>query len=374
MQGNIFGVAIWPATILLCLFSNAALAQQKPAVSGLNGKFEFSAGALSLPTPAFMGRAAGALTVPLGDGFGLQADVSASTAPGFTASAALHLFTRDPDSYLLGASFGLVRSPGATILAAGPEAELYRDRVTVEAWGGVAMVRPAAPAPDRVGLFALGTVAYYPTDNWRVSLGVSSLDGYAAVQLGSEYLLDSFDLPVAVTGEARLGQDGAIRALVGLKTYFGPDPHKSLLARHREDDPADLGSALSAAAGRSTLLGEPPKGEDKAASDDKGSGGPAPGGSPPATVGDTTPPPPAGPGDPGDPPGDSTPPPDTTPPPPNDDDGGSGGAGDTGAGGDPDASGLEAWCGTQSMAQWAPASDGNPGYCFNFMTTEVLTP
>ena len=218
MQGNTFGVAIVPAAILLCVFSNAALTQQKPAVSGLNGKFELSAGALSLPTPTFMGRAAGALTVPLGASFGLQADFSASTAPGFTTSAALHLFTRDPDSYLLGGSLGFVRSPGATIVAAGPEAELYRDRVSVEAWGGVAMVHPSAPAPNRFGVFALGTVAYYPTDNWRVSVGVSSLDGYAAVQVGSEYLLDRFDMPIAVTGEARLGQDGAIRALVGRKS------------------------------------------------------------------------------------------------------------------------------------------------------------
>lgn len=268
MQSNTLGVAIVPATILLCLFSNAALAQQKPAVSGLNGKFEFSAGALSLPTPTFMGRAAGALTVPLGANFGLQADFSASTAPGFTTSAALHLFTRDPDSYLLGASLGFVRSPGATIVAAGPEAEVYRDRVSVEAWGGVAMVHPSAPAANRFGVFALGSVAYYPTDNWRVSVGVSSLDGYAALQVGSEYLLDGFDLPVAVTGEARLGQDGAIRALVGLKSYFGPDPHKSLIARHREDDPADLGSALYAAAGRSTLMGTTPASDDKEASDE----------------------------------------------------------------------------------------------------------
>ncbi|MEO9231117.1 MAG: hypothetical protein ABI216_19520, partial [Devosia sp.] len=56
-------------------------AQQLPAVSALNGKLEFDAGALSLPAPAFMARAAGTITVPLGDRFGLQADLTAASAP-----------------------------------------------------------------------------------------------------------------------------------------------------------------------------------------------------------------------------------------------------------------------------------------------------
>jgi len=259
-MGNTHGVALAPATLLFFVLCNAALAQERPAVSGLNGKFEFSAGALTLPTPAFVGRAAGAITVPLGDRFGLQADFSASTSPGFTTSAAVHLFTRDPSAFLLGGSVGYVRSPGSVVIAAGPEAELYRDRWTVEAWAGASMVDPVASGPTRLGVFALGTLAYYPTDNWRVSVGVSSLDGYAAVQAGSEYLFDNLDLPVAVTGEARLGQDGATRTMVGLRTYLGPDPHKSLIDRHREDDPADLGTALYGAAGRATLYGEAPNG------------------------------------------------------------------------------------------------------------------
>jgi len=256
VKGNVLSVALAPAAVLFCLSCNAALAQERPAVSGLNGKFEFSAGALTLPTPTFVGRAAGALTIPLGNRFGLQADFSASTAPGFTTSAAVHVFARDPSIFLLGGSVGFVRSSGSLVVAAGPEAELYRDRWTVEAWAGASMVDPVAPGPTRFGIFALGTVAYYPTNNWRVSVGISSLDNYAAVQVGTEYLLGNFELPIAVTGEARLGQDGAIRAMVGLRGYLGPDPHKSLIDRQREDDPADLGTALYGAAGQATLYGD----------------------------------------------------------------------------------------------------------------------
>lgn len=250
------------AAVLLFADFVPAMAQDLPAVSAPNGKLEFDAGALSLPSPAFMASAAGTLTLPLGDRFGLQGDFSAGTTPGFTTGAALHLFARDPASYLIGGTLGVVRSPGALVVAAGPEAALYLDRWTLEAWAGAAIVHPAGSAPARIGAFALTNVSFYVTGNWRLSGGFSSLDGYNALQLGSEYLFDNFDLPLAATGELRIGQDGAVRATIGLRGYFGPDPHKSLIDRHRQDDPADLGTALYAAAGHATLAGSAPKSSD----------------------------------------------------------------------------------------------------------------
>jgi hypothetical protein len=220
-------------------------------VSGLNGKVEFDAGALSLPAPSFMARAAGTLTVPIGERFGLQADLSASTAPGFVTTGALHLFTRDPAAYLIGGTFGFVRSPGATLLAAGPEAELYLDRWTLEAWGGLA----AAATPGRVGPFVMANAAYYVTENWRFSVGFSWLDNYGALHLTTEHLLEDFALPLAATGELRIGQDGVARGMLGIRAYIGPDPRKPLIRRHREDDPTDRSTALYAAAGGQTLIG-----------------------------------------------------------------------------------------------------------------------
>jgi hypothetical protein len=244
----------------MCYCANflPAWAQALPAVSAPNGKFEFDAGALSVPAPRFMGRAAGTLTLPLGERFGVQADFSAATAPGFTTTAAFHVFTRDPAAYLIGGTLGFVRSPGALVVAAGPEAELYRDRWTLEAWAGVAMVHPSASAPNRFGPFVLANVGYYVTDDWRVGIGLSSLDGYNSLEISSEYLLRDFDVPLALTGAARVGQDGAVRVLAGLRGYLSPDPNKSLIDRHREDDPADRGTALYIAAGTQTLSGTKP--------------------------------------------------------------------------------------------------------------------
>lgn len=259
------------AAIGYYFLSCPVVAQQAPAVSAPNGKFEFDAGALNLPSPTFMARAAGTVTVPVGERFGLQADLSASTAPGFIITGALHLFTRDPAAYLIGGTLGFVRSPGATVLAAGPEAELYLDRWTLEAWGGVAAAYPIASAtPNRVGPFIMTNAGYYVTENWRLSLGVSWLDSYAALHVGSEYLLEDF--PVAVTTELRIGQDGALRAMLGLRAYVGPDSHKSLMLRHREDDPSDRSSALYAAAGGQTLDGMAPAGAGYQGTEVEGSG------------------------------------------------------------------------------------------------------
>ncbi len=245
------------AAATMVTIASAAVAQQLPAVSTLNGKFEFDAGVLTLPAPGFAGRAAGAVTLPVGTQFGLQADFSAASAGGTTFGAALHLFSRDPASHLIGGTLGVMRTPGATVLAAGPEAELYFDRWTIEAWGGVSFARPAV-GPDRVRPFGMADVAFYPHDNLRLSLGLSMLDGYGAVHAGAEYMLDGFDMPVSLTADARLGQDGAILATVGLRGYFGAAP-KPLIDRHRQDDPTDRGSALYAAAGGETIRTPTPR-------------------------------------------------------------------------------------------------------------------
>lgn len=309
------------ALFLVCSSWAETAAQEAPAVSAPNAKIAFEAGALDLPAPAFLSHAAGTLTLPLGDRFGLQADLSLAAAPGFSAGGALHLFTRDPQGYLLGGALGLVRTPGALVVAAGPEAELYFDRWTLEAWGGLSYVHPAG-GPDRVAPFVMADVATYPIDNLRLSLGLSLVDGYGALHGGAEYLLEGAGLPLALTADARLGADGAVRASLGLKAFLGGTP-KSLLRRHREDDPSDRGAALYAALGRSTTHPAPARS--------------TPGSSPAESAGATGSTPPAG--------DNGTPPADT---------GGGDGTAPANPGGD--GSGLGGDGGTSS-----PGPDGNDG-------------
>jgi len=233
--------------VLAAIAASATCAQaQQAAVSAPNGKLEFDAGVLNVPS-GFVGRIAGTLTLPIGDRFGIQTDFSAASITGFTGSTAIHVFTRDPQSYLVGGTIGAVWTPGSAIVAAGPEAELYMDMWTLEAWGGLAMVQPNSGG-NHTGVFGMADIAYYPTQNFRVSAGVSLLDGYSALHLSTEYLFETHPLPLALTGEARLGQDGSILAMIGLRAYFGA-PHKSLIDRHRQDDPWDRGASLITAVG-----------------------------------------------------------------------------------------------------------------------------
>lgn len=209
-----------------------------PAVSDVNGKWEFSAGALNPGGAGF--RAAGSLSLPLGERFGAQADVMATLAGnGLFLGGAGHLFTRDPSQYLLGVTSGVVVAPGATLAALGLEGELYMDRWSIEAWGGLAAIDYKNPAmPDRVGLFGIGDLAYYPTDDLRVALGARHVLGDNALHLSAEYQLSDFAWPVSLTADARIYTTGNYVITAGLKGYLGPSSDsKSLIDRHRQDDP-----------------------------------------------------------------------------------------------------------------------------------------
>jgi len=238
-----------------CFVAGLAIAQDS-AVSGPNGKLDLGIGADNDAGGVF--RFGGSLSLPLGDAFGFQGDLSVQNYYGtLTTSGALHLFTRDPSSYLMGVTAGVVRSEAATLGAVGAEAELYLDRLSIEAWAGVAQLDyDEIVAVDKSGVFALGDIAYYPTDDLRLSVGAASVLGYESVNLGAEYQVAGFELPFSLTADARFGEDGDIRATAGLKLYFGGGD-KSLIDRHRQDDPRDRGLDLFAAAGNQIVERDP---------------------------------------------------------------------------------------------------------------------
>ena len=56
--------------------------------------------------------------------------------------------------------------------------------------------RDRAAGPTRVAPFVMANLGFYLTDNARLTAGISSLDGYAALQVGGEYLFDQFEVPL----------------------------------------------------------------------------------------------------------------------------------------------------------------------------------
>jgi hypothetical protein len=221
-----------------------------PAVSGINGKWEFDPGFLS---GGGLVRGAGSISIPLGDRFGLQADGMGTWTSnhGLVVAGAVHAFTRDPSRYLAGVTAGFVVSSEATLAVIGGEGELYLDQFSLEGWAGLANLNYVNPALlDKTGLFAIGDAAYYATPDLRFAVGGSYVLGDLSVHASTEYMFHGLGMPLSVTGDARLHNNGSATFTIGLKGYFGGnDDGKSLIDRHRQDDPPDRAIDLFTAAG-----------------------------------------------------------------------------------------------------------------------------
>jgi hypothetical protein len=206
-----------------------------PAVSGPNGKVEIGGGWTDIDDlnsdEVFRGGAA--FSFPVGDMFGIQADLTALDAFGETAvGGAAHFFTRDPNSYLLGIYGGYVDGDSANIWHVGPEAELYLDNISIEAVGGYMDISNGGGSE----FYAMGKLALYATDNLRLSVGASTVANFESANAGLEWFMGDTGIPASLTLEGRLGEDSFSSVMAGISLYFGGED-KSLIRRHREDDP-----------------------------------------------------------------------------------------------------------------------------------------
>jgi hypothetical protein len=240
---HLFSTTILSSVLALGLFGGMALAADvdmgvMPAVSAINGKFEFGGGiadAKGFSSDEVIYGAA-SLSVPLGNMFGLQADFAAKNMFNDTAVGGnLHLFTRDPGSHLFGVIAGYGDGGKANAGWIGGEAEFYLDRVTVEASAGYINVDPQNGG-KKDKFFGFADVAFYPVDNLRLALGGSSVASFESGHVTAEYLLDAMPLSLKLKGE--VGEDSFAAVTAGVSFYFGGNQSdKSLIRRHREDDP-----------------------------------------------------------------------------------------------------------------------------------------
>jgi hypothetical protein len=229
-------------TLAMTAFGSAAVAADiaepgcAPAVSSVNGKAEGAGGYVDAKGDKgdFGWEAGASLSFPLGCMFGVQADFGASDRLDDTQFGGIvHLFTRDPESYLLGVTGGVVDGEDATLYAVGPEVELYLGNFSLEAWGGYLNIDPDDDSNEDSG-FVIADAAFYLTDDFRVSIGGKIVDDYEGLRAGFEYQFEGS--PVSIYSKAEYGDDDFVSVLGGLKFYFGGED-KSLIRRHREDDP-----------------------------------------------------------------------------------------------------------------------------------------
>jgi hypothetical protein len=224
-------------------FAQAPAAESLPAVSQINGKVSLEGGATgAFGRSSAVGIAQGSLTAPLGHRFGMQVDGLAATSyASFGGGGAAHLFWRDPQIGLLGPIAALAGFRGATVGWYGAEGEIYATGFTIGAYGGYQDA--GANALPGSGGFYHGRLTVYPIPDLALTAG----GGQFARAVGAgriEYQPDVIarrNVAFFVDGSA--GDGSFYRVTGGVLLYFGSD--KTLIRRHREDDPATVFGAAS---------------------------------------------------------------------------------------------------------------------------------
>ena len=217
-----------------------------PAVDGFNAKLD-GFGGIAADNSFYGG--SGSFSMPLGQRFGLQVDGTfAALDDRLFAAGGGHLFTRDPAIGLLG-PYGSTshwdKAGGINTYHFGVEGGWYLGRWSVDGVAGVEGGNSGSVVTGglvqsfdiRTRFFDQVDLSYYLTDNLKVFVGHRYLGGAHAAALGGEW---GFGLGggrmAALFVEGRLGDDDARGVWGGLRVYFG-QRDKTLMARHRQDDP-----------------------------------------------------------------------------------------------------------------------------------------
>lgn len=220
------------AGVFTLLLSGTVAAE---AVSGVNGKVDFSAGNLD----GWDGKVAGgSVAGRLTEDFGWQGDALWSRIGGqdFYGLGG-HLFWRDPQRALLGITGSGIQRDGVDSYQIGIEGEYYLPRMTWLAGAGYANVKYDQPVPfidsDAKGSYLTAQVRYYLTDDLALSVGgLHALDNNLGIA-SAEYQTPVAGLSLFAT--AAKGDNDYDHAMVGIRYYLGKS--KSLMSRHRTDDP-----------------------------------------------------------------------------------------------------------------------------------------
>jgi hypothetical protein len=206
-------------------------AARDPAVSAPNLKVVAEAGETSSDSAWVIG---GGLTLPLGQEWGLQVEAGAAgVGDDNIYGTAAHLFTRDPDSYLLGlfAAYASEEDFGLEATRVGAEAEIYLNQVSILAKAGYQF-------SDNVTEGFVGDIElkWYLSDNFAVSGGAGFSENSTLAQGSIEWMPGFGALPgLAFRMDGTVGEDDYHSILGGITYYFGADA--SLKDRHRKQDP-----------------------------------------------------------------------------------------------------------------------------------------
>jgi hypothetical protein len=212
-----------------------------PAVSALNGKISGEGGSVnSNGNQSTLGLAEGSITTPLGHSFGFQADLAAGLAyNSFLGGGAVHAFWRDPSIGLFGPIAAMGGARGSRIGLYGAEGEFYMDKVTLGLTGGYQDSVNNGVGVSPSGGFGTARLTLYPIDNLAMAIEGRDMAGQYTGRGIVEYQPDFMttrNMSFFFDGES--GGNSFYRVTGGIRFYFGAD--KTLIRRHREDDPPQI--------------------------------------------------------------------------------------------------------------------------------------
>jgi hypothetical protein len=237
------------------------------AVDGVNAKWEGLGGSI---VHRGLAGSRGALSIPLAAQWGLQIDGAAGSLGNQAfGSIAPHLFWRNPSAGLLGLYASHTRWDqfgGVHVTQVAGEGEAYVGRFTIQGIAGVesgnsvsrtvtatSIVPPGGgvlgvPGVVTTSSFTEGfnvktrffdqvNLKYYFGDNWAGYVGHRYVGGKNAVAVGAEAAIGiGRGLMASAFIEGRAGGSQSQSVWGGLRIYFG-QKDKTLIRRHREDDP-----------------------------------------------------------------------------------------------------------------------------------------
>ena len=242
--------------LLVPLFAGGAVRAGEPAVSGPNGKMSVEGGS---GADDGEGVATGSFALPIGHDFGMQADGSVGAYDDeLLGGLALHLFARDPSRYLFGVYGSYHTWDRINIWRAALEGELYIGPVTLEGIAGYEsldvpnFIDGQALSLDDNHLFGQADAGYYFTDDFKVYAGYRYINERSFAAAGTEYLIRGLEVPVALFARGDFGDELVQNVTGGLRIYLSDDPGKSLIDRHREDDPKDYAPTFPTLAPQTT--------------------------------------------------------------------------------------------------------------------------
>jgi hypothetical protein len=187
------------AVVSLALLSATPTTAQQPlpAVDGPSGKLMFIHGGMG--DNRWTGLE-GAVTLPLGQRFGLQLDGAAGKLDGHLGNSSFygtgaHLFWRDPSTGMIGVEAGFAHLDvrgGIITYSLGLEAERYWDSITL---GGVIGLTDASGGTysPTVGhdlsthVVAGASLSWYPDDNLALTVAGAVAGGQAVASIGAEW-------------------------------------------------------------------------------------------------------------------------------------------------------------------------------------------